>query len=447
MSSSKPPFKPFNIAIIGGGIAGLTLAIALLKHDIPIQLYEAAARFGEIGAGVAFGPNAARAMELISPEIHDAFRRCKTANQSDRCKDLWFSVRIGDARCADSDGVVRRKGDVVTRVGDILFDCPYKNNASRGGVHRAHFLDALVKLIPDEVSRFGKKLTDIEKADDGSGDVVLKFLDGSTARHGAVIGCDGIKSRTREILLGKDNPAARAVFSGKYAYRGLIPMEKAVELLGEEEAKNSQFYFGYHGHLLTFPIEKGKTMNVVAFNSRETWEDQNWVVHATKEEMIKDFDGWGPTVHKILSAVQKPDIWALFNHPPASTYFKDRVVLVGDAAHATTPHQGSGAGMCVEDAYIISNLIKEANSVEDLEKAFFAYDKSRRPRTQKLVTTSKEAGMLYDLELEGMIWTKSRRICCVEWLGYGTWACPKKWSRLWDTIVGRIARLRYRRDI
>ncbi|KAF2466523.1 FAD/NAD(P)-binding domain-containing protein [Lindgomyces ingoldianus] len=404
MASSEPSTstqKPFNVAIIGGGIAGLTLAISLLQHSIPLILYESAPRFGEIGAGVAFGPNAATAMELISPKIKEAFDRCKTVNPSERCLDSWFSVRVGDARKADKEGFVRRAGSGGVKVGEILFEHTFQSSWSRGGVHRAHFLDEMVKLVPEDVSRFGKKLVDFEDAEDGSGDVVLRFADGTAAQHSAVIGCDGIKSRTREILLGKEDPAARAVFSGKYAYRGLIPMEKAIEILGEEKAKNSQMYFGYHGHLLTFPIEKGKTMNVVAFNSRETWDDPNWVVRTTKEEMLADYSSWGPQVLSIVSAMQKPDIWALFNHPPAPTYFKDRVCLLGDAAHATTPHQGAGAGMCIEDAYILSNLMKEASVVEDLHKVFEAYDQVRRPRTQRLVETSKEAGMLYDFELEG----------------------------------------------
>lgn len=102
--------------------------------------------------------------------------------------------------------------------------------------------------------------------------------------------------------------------------------------------------------------------------------------------------------------MERYDVWALFDHPPAPTYYgtRPRVCLVGDAAHATTPHQGSGAGMGIEDCYILGNLIGEANSVEDLDRAFSAYDQVRRPRTQKLVTTSREAGRLWDFEGEGV---------------------------------------------
>ncbi|OCL10202.1 mannitol 1-phosphate dehydrogenase [Glonium stellatum] len=410
------PTKPYDIAIVGGGIAGLTLAIGLLHKSIRVTIYEAAARFGEIGAGVAFGPNAVRAMVLIDPKIKEGFDRRATVNQSESKEDIWFDFRIGDVRLSkaqarkaegkpldngENDGDVRtnREEDGQRQAGEWVYELPCP--PGRGGVHRAHYLEEMVKLLPESVSRFGKRLVDISAAEDGNGDVVLHFADGTTAQHSAVIGCDGIKSRTREILLGEEDPAAHAVFTGKYAYRGLIPMDKAVEALGEELAQNSQLYMGFHGHVLTFPIEKGKTMNVVAFNSRPTWDSDAWVVHATKEEMLTDFCDWDTQVRTIISLMQKPDVWALFDHPPAKSYFKGRVCLLGDAAHASTPHQGSGAGMAVEDAYILSSLLAEANSLEQLDEAFQAYDAIRRPRTQKLVTTSREAGMLYECELTG----------------------------------------------
>ena len=143
------------------------------------------------------------------------------------------------------------------------------------------------------------------------------------------------------------------------------------------------------------------TIAVVAFSSRDTWDDEKWVVTTSKEEMEADFKEWGPHVQKIVGAMQKPDIWALFQHPPCDTYTKGRVCLLGDAAHATTPHQGAGAGMCIEDSYILASLIKDANNADELQRAFGAFDQVRRERTQKNVKTSYEAGRMYDFELFG----------------------------------------------
>lgn len=96
--------------------------------------------------------------------------------------------------------------------------------------------------------------------------------------------------------------------------------------------------------------------------------------------------------------MEKPDVWALFDHLPAPTYYKDRLCLLGDAAHASTPHQGAGAGQAIEDAFVLSNLLGQVNSTADLEKAFKAYDAVRRPRSQKVVTTSRQASDIYEFE-------------------------------------------------
>lgn len=116
--------------------------------------------------------------------------------------------------------------------------------------------------------------------------------------------------------------------------------------------------------------------------------------------MLQDYAKWTPTVQSIMANMKNPDIWALFNHVPARTFYQSRprICLLGDAAHASTPHQGAGAGMCVEDCFMLSELLAEVESANGLEKAFRAFDEVRRPRALKLVETSREAGMLWDLE-------------------------------------------------
>jgi salicylate hydroxylase len=421
MSKSE---TPLSLAIIGGGIAGLTLTIALLKHapHISITLYESAGAFGEIGAGVGFEPVMVRTMARIDPRIATAFEKCNKGNAVTE-PPRWFTVRVGDKRKvignSEDEIVVERSDGKKVKLGEELFVMPARRGP-RGGVHRAHFLDELVKLVPDGIAQFKKRLLDVTEASDGSGDAILHFADGSRAQHSAVLGCDGIKSRTRSLVLG-DSEATAAMFSGKYAYRGLIPMEKAVEIMGDDQPRKGQMYMGYHGHVLTFPIANGTILNgdfahqrflcvrtnmrvVVAFSSRPTWTDPKWVVQTSREDMLEDYKDWSPAVRNLIANVQSPDIWALFNHPPASTYYSNKplICLVGDAAHASTPHQGAGAGMCIEDVYILSELVSESRSKSDLAKAVIAYDAVRRPRSQKLVKTSREAGMLWEFEGDGI---------------------------------------------
>ena len=395
--------EPFDIAIVGGGIAGLTLAIGLLKHNIPITIYESAHHFGEIGAGVAFGPNATGAMRLIDPRIKAAFDHVAATNQWESKRHVWFECRYGQDLPATHPEGPKKTGDLLGAI-----TCPN----GQATCHRAAFLDEMIKLIPSDVAHFGKRLLSIEELTGlASQGVRLHFRDGTAATHAAVVGCDGIKSVTRLHVLGSSAPAAHAQWTGKYCYRCLVPMEDAVAVIGEELALNNQVYLGPHGHLLTFPVQKGKTLNIVAYSSQEQWKHEDWVIHATKEDLRRDFQGYGTILQAILPLIQKIDIWALFDDPPADTYCKGRVCIMGDAAHASTPFQGSGAGMAIEDAYVLSSLLDNTarsdevdttNRTDGPERAFKAFDAVRRERTQRLVRTSREAGHLFQFELEGV---------------------------------------------
>jgi salicylate hydroxylase len=156
--------KPLDIAIIGGGISGVTLAIALLDRGLTVNVYEQASRFGEIGAGVAFNPAAARAMKICSHKIFTAYEKVVTKNQGGEKQDIWF------------DWV---DGHNDTEVGKEEYDFSIGNESGANAVHRAHFLDQLVKHVPEGVTQFGKHLDTIEELQDGK--LKLKFHDGSDA--------------------------------------------------------------------------------------------------------------------------------------------------------------------------------------------------------------------------------------------------------------------------
>lgn len=333
-------------------------------------------------------------MSLLDPAILRGFEACRTNNAWPERQKTWFSFRKGQERHNTSNS------GSSDPAGERFFDMRCETGQS--SVHRARFLDELVKLVPERVAHFGKRLDSVQEDEEG---VMLTFGDGTTARHTAVIGCDGVKSRVRAMVLGAEHPATRPSFSGKYAYRGLIPMERAAEMIGEEVSVNATMYVGEGGHMLTFPIEHGKTMNVVAFQTKKDrkWEEgKEWVQTVDRETMLRDFDGWVPTVKNILHMMERTDLWALFDHPPAPTYHKGRICILGDSAHASTPHQGAGAGQAIEDALIMSRAMARAYTPEDAERAFAVYDRLRRPRSQRQVRTAREGGELYDLMLPGV---------------------------------------------
>ena len=124
------------------------------------------------------------------------------------------------------------------------------------------------------------------------------------------------------------------------------------------------------------------------------------VVPSDREHLRADYKGFGPIATQLVELMENTDIWALFDtyDHPLPTYYRGKVCVMGDAAHASTPHQGSGAAMAIEDAYILSELLGSIDDSTGIEKAFKAYDAVRRERTQKVVSTSREAGTLWELE-------------------------------------------------
>lgn len=212
--------KNFEIAIIGGGIAGVTLAIALRDRGINTTIYEQAHAFGEIGAGVSFTPNAVQAMKICHGGVFEAFDKVCTRNQSPSKQKVWFDFFDG-------------YGDEMTDA--AAFSIP--SSVGQNGVHRAQFLKEMVKLIPQDTAKFRKHLDSITQ--ERNGRLLMRFHDGTSAEADAVIGCDGIKSTVRQIIVGKDHPSAHPAYTYKYAYRGLVPMEDAIKVIGEERAQNA----------------------------------------------------------------------------------------------------------------------------------------------------------------------------------------------------------------
>ncbi|OAR02329.1 hypothetical protein LLEC1_08146, partial [Akanthomyces lecanii] len=214
--------KP-ELAIIGGGIAGLCLAIALHRRGCHVKLFEQAPGFQEIGAGVSFTQNAVQAMQICHPAIHAAFERVCTRNIWPSKQRVWFDFY--DAQTPDA--AQRPAFSIV-------------NDLGQNGVHRAHFLAELERLLPREVTYFGKRL-DVYEQDEG-GRFRLMFADGSEDEADVVLGCDGIKSRVRQLMFGADHPCALPGYTHKYAYRALVPMKDAIAAVGEEKAQNAAMH-------------------------------------------------------------------------------------------------------------------------------------------------------------------------------------------------------------
>ena len=356
-------------------------------------------------------------MALVSSGFHDAY--CRIAADAEivtvhgETKAVWNEFRMG----MDGRGLTSPKQSTNTlKAGDLI--CSTHHDNPKKNVHRAHLLDAMIALLPGnyhDFVTFGKRCSDITfppASSPASSRLTVHFADDTTAQPHAVIGSDGVKSRVRQILLSHPSISAPpstipSRFTGKYAYRGLIPMPEAVEALGPV-ARRSNMIWGYDGHLICFPVEQGRTLNVVAFRTQlpanTPWKGgDQWVLPADLSSVLHDFREWSSPVLSLLSKLNKPDLWAIFEHPDAPTYhLNGSIALLGDCAHSSSPHQGAGAGMAIEDAAVLSHLLSHVGGPEDLNGVFSAYDAVRRPRTQRLVRTSRDAGELYEFRKDGV---------------------------------------------
>lgn len=373
-----------RIGIIGGGISGVALALKLCRlPHLEVQLFESAAAFGEVGAGVSFGTNAVRAIEGLG--LGDPYARV-----ADRTPEPWQDVWFEWRRSEDAGYL---GASIAPGVG-------------QSSVHRADFLDVLASRLPDHVASFNKRAVSVEQADD----VSVTFTDGTQYHGDLVIAADGIKSAIRNhVLEGKGMPGAAPRFSGTCAYRGMIESEYLRQAyrhrgLDEHLIDVPQMYLGLDGHILTFPVKKGRLINVVAFVSDRSqanplWPDgQPWVKTSTQAEMLNAFEGWCGAARTLLECIPEPTLWALHELEELPTYVHRSVALIGDAAHAMLPHQGAGAGQGLEDAYFLAGLLADPRVLDvPVNQLLSVYDALRRPRACAVQRTSWEAGELYEM--------------------------------------------------
>ncbi|KAJ5970504.1 Monooxygenase FAD-binding [Penicillium vulpinum] len=385
MSTTKPP----TITIIGGGIGGLTLAAGLHLRKVPFHLYEAAPAFKEIGLGISLGPAAYRAMPLIHPQIQQIYNSLITTHADspgyEEYLQTWFEIVWASGP---------QEGDTLMNLKAL----PSGQTALR----RADFLNALVELVLTEFVHFGKRLSSLVERDGG---VMLRFEDGEVVNADVVIGCDGIRSKVKESMIPLESLQTRPVYSGMYGYRAVLEMDEMVKAVGDKRARVATIYVGRGAYAISYPIMRAKLVNVgIYMLSDQPWEYDSWVRPAEREDMERDTRGMGRYVKSLVEHMPDPSQWAIFEHPHISTYARSRIAILGDAAHASTPHQGAGAGQAIEDAHVLAELLSDsrAGSVDGIVAAFKAYDDIRRPRSQKVVTSSKENADIFCLCFDGV---------------------------------------------
>ncbi|RYP24064.1 hypothetical protein DL765_000792 [Monosporascus sp. GIB2] len=367
-----------DIAILGAGIGGLAVAIGLMKRGVPVTIFEAEMSYSPLGAGIGLGPNSLNAMDLLDSRFRAEYDTVKTGNEKPE-----FLHCIFDALYAE-EGFGERRGWTRGIIGAPYF--------TRSSAHRKELLQIMERFIPEETIKFGKRARNIYQE---PGKVSIEFYDGDKRTFDAVVGCDGVKGLSRQAVLGDVAPEhVPPAYCGIYSYRGIIPMDEAKKILGSHAGDAKWFMAKGKGAVL-YPITKGTEANFIFFIADNHGRAHgNITERCTKEEMLEDLKGFDSRLLQLLDHA-RPLRWPIMHHLETPTYVRGRVCLLGDVAHASSPHQAAGAGQALEDAAVLSHLLTLVKSPDQIEAALQVYDAVRRPRAQKVVQTSYEAGVMY----------------------------------------------------
>lgn len=237
----------------------------------------------------------------------------------------------------------------------------------------------------------------------------LRFENGTTAEADLVLACDGIHSAIRQQFV-RDC----AVYTGKIIYRGLVPMDQLPDPW--PFPSYSVMWNGPGRHVVVYAISANKTLNFVGCVSKDnkTIQDfrESWSATCERREMEEDFGDCDETLRRIVSLLpDRLSKWLINDREPVPewTFLGGKVALLGDAAHPMVPHQSAGGGQAIEDAYIISKTLSaylERRAIKDLTANLNdwmgLYQSVRLPRARRLQETSREAGLLYHLQVPEM---------------------------------------------
>jgi 6-hydroxynicotinate 3-monooxygenase len=362
--------KP-RIAVVGGGLGGLTAAIFFHRGGYPVTVYEQASRLTRLGAGIHFAPNVTRIMRHLGLEpVLVEIGLCPTSWRScewDTGRD-FFSLSMNDY-CLEN------------------FGAPYLI------MHRGDFQATLAGALPPDIIKFDKRLNDLAPTGDSVG---LTFSDGAVAEADFVIGADGVNSRVREIVVGVEPPT----YSGYAAYRAIFP----AHLIGDIAVADSTKWWSPDRHFILYYLTHARNEIYFVTGAPDSeWNGSDSFVAVDIAEVRETFEGFDPDVIRVIEACPQATKWPLLERRPQPVWSADRVVLLGDACHPMKPHMGQGAGMAIEDAAMLFRCVELVDGA-DPNDAFQLYEANRFERTSKIQVESQKNTWLKDELNPGWVW-------------------------------------------
>lgn len=392
---SKAP----RIAIVGGGLAGLATAAALAKFGFAADVFEAASSLGEIGAGINVSPQAVHALRAIG--LGDKVVTVTVANAA-------AGVLTRDMHSGEPLDY-RDQSDFTARFGAPL--CT---------IHRADLLDVLARGVDPAWVHLGHRLIGLEEWQSRVG---LRFANGVQHDAELVIAADGIHSAARRILYGNDHPT----YTGQMAWRALVQgTDVPADLL---EPSGHIQWLGSGRHFYGYYLRGRAVVNVVTQQDTDQWVDEGWSIAGDPDEMRASFPNPERRLKTLLKAVTQCSKWGLFTRPLTDNWGRQRIQLIGDAAHAMLPNAGQGASQAFEDAYILARWL--AAMPDNLVAAMANFRRIRIPRVhgvQRRSASIVRAKHDYQQQGENAARAKVDAVDAMAWIwGYdpvGAWDKP-----------------------
>lgn len=353
-----------NIAIAGGGIAGLTAALAVAASGNRVTVFEQAPRLEEVGAGLQVSPNAWRVLEALS--VADRIAATSVTPKA-------ISMRRGrDARVI----ALIPLGEIA----EARWGAPYRV------VHRADlqsgFLAALAER-PGVAIRLAARVAGFDLTETG---VRVDSAGGVSENFDGLIGADGLWSAVRRQVAGEGEPA----YSGKVAWRATIP---AVDIPAGIDPMETTLWLGRDAHLVHYGVRHGEEVNVVAIFAG-AWAAPGWSAVGERAEVVARYASWHRLARSVVEAPKSWVKWALADRQPLARWGTGPVTLAGDAAHPMLPFLAQGAAMGIEDGHVLGRALAGA---DDVAEAFRRYESRRMGRTARVQRSARANGDIYHL--------------------------------------------------
>ena len=353
-----------ELAVIGGGIGGLTAALAMAQRGLAVAVYEQARGLAEIGAGLHVSPNGVKVLHALGLEDDLA----RVAGRPRSIVTRHYATGTPNFESAFDSAF------------DARFGAPFLS------LHRADLLAILANAVANEPRvqlMLGSRAVRVDE--DHAGTNVV-FEDGGRTSAAAVVAADGVHSRIRANMHG----GITTKFTGHVAYRG---MAATAELpVGLVEPKFN-IWVGPGRHFVAYPVRRGELINYVALVEEEGWTEESWTTKADKSNLAAAFEGWHETVRALVGHTLRGECykWALLGRDPLPYWSTGRVTLLGDAAHPMVPYLAQGAVMAIEDAWVLAASLASSS---DTAAAFGTCERARLERTAAVQTAAWQQGQL-----------------------------------------------------